>query len=407
MRKIKLTEYRERGPYRLAISERDSLKAALPSLTIQPAMGAEGAYCLTPASIVGAVEVGDISLMIEPKIGISQLISLACYAIGKVKFQDRDFDVREERALPDALALALSSAARRAFGRGLLHGYLVQEEALQTVRGRIRFNDQIRRRFGIPLPVEVRYDEFTDDIVANRLVKAAVARLGKSGLRPGKARTDLGWVWAMLDNVSLVEFPPKSVPEVKFDRLNEHYRSVVALARLILRHGAFESGRGDVRAQGFLMDMNVVFQEFVTVAFREALGVSEGAFKESEIPSLDVLAVGEKGKISLWPDLVWRVGSACVFVGDAKYKRIMNERIPNADLYQMLAYVTASGLPSGMLIYAKEEGEADGTIYRVRNSGEELKELHVVALDLEGDLDAILCRVGALGSRIRGIVGLA
>ena len=62
---------------------------------------------------------------------------------------------------------------------------------------------------------------------------------------------------------------------MKFDRLNEHYRSVVALARLILRHGAFESGRGDVRAQGFLMDMNVVFQEFVTVALREALGVSE------------------------------------------------------------------------------------------------------------------------------------
>ena len=396
MRKVKLTEYRERGPYRLAISERDSLKAALPSLTIQPAMGAEGAYCLTPASIVGAVEVGDISLMIEPKIGISQLISLACYAIGKVKFQDRDFDVREERALPDALALALSSAARRAFGRGLLHGYLMQEEALQTVRGRIRFDDQIRRRFGIPLPVEVRYDEFTDDILANRLVKTAVARLGGLRLRSRKARMGLGRAWAMLDNVSLVEFPPKSVPEVKIDRLNEHYRSVVALARLILRHGAFESGRGEVRAQGFLMDMNGVFQEFVTVALREALGVSDRVFGEDWICPLDV-----KGGIKLKPDLVWKEGTSYRFVGDAKYKRIKDERIPNADLYQMLAYVTASGLPGGMLIYAKEDGESDGTIYRVRNSGEELKELHVVALDLEGDLDAILGRVGEVAGRIR------
>ena len=396
MRKVKLTEYRERGPYRLAISERDSLKAALPSLTIQPAMGAEGAYCLTPGSIVGAVEVGDISLMIEPKIGISQLISLACYAIGKVKFQDTDVDLPEQTALPDALALALSAAARRAFGRGLLHGYLVQEEAMQTVRGRIRFNDQIRRRFGIPLPVEVRYDEFTDDILANRLVKAAVARLGGLQLRSREASTGLGWVWAMLDNVLLVDYRPKDVPEVKFDRLNEHYRSVVALARLILRHGAFESGRGEVRAQGFLMDMNVVFQEFLTVALREVLGVSESAFKERYINELD-----EEERIRLKPDLVWREGSYYRFIGDAKYKLINDKRFPNADMYQMLAYLTASGLSSGMLIYAKDETEEIS--YRVRNSG---KELHVITLDLSGNLDDILERVKGLGGRIKELAGV-
>ena len=47
--------------------------------------------------------------------------------------------------------LALIAAARRAFGRGLLRGYLTEEEALHTVRGRIRFDEQIRRRYGIPL----------------------------------------------------------------------------------------------------------------------------------------------------------------------------------------------------------------------------------------------------------------
>ena len=61
------------------------------------------------------------------------------------------------------------AAARRAFGRGLLRGYLTEEEALHTVRGRIRFDEQIRRRYGIPLPVELRFDEFTEDILANRL----------------------------------------------------------------------------------------------------------------------------------------------------------------------------------------------------------------------------------------------
>ena len=63
-----------------------------------------------------------------------------------------------------------------------------------------------------------------------------------------------------------------------FDRINEHCRGVVELSRLVLRHGAFAAGRGAVRASGFLMDMNVVFQEFVTQALREALRLSERDF---------------------------------------------------------------------------------------------------------------------------------
>ena len=139
------------------------------------------------------------------------------------------------------------------------------------------------------------------------------------------------------------------------------------------------------------MDMNVVFQEFVTVALREALGVSTDALRERTIDSLD-----RGGRVHLRPDLVWKEGSTYIFVGDAKYKRIRDERVPNADLYQLLAYVTALDLPGGMLIYA--EGEADPVIHDVRNSG---KRLEVAALDLSGTLEEILHRVGKLAGRIR------
>ena len=151
------------------------MKAKELSLTITPTGDAEGTYYLTPSFIVGALEVGGLSVLIEPKLGIPQLLSLACYAIDKIGFRQEQFDFPDEYALPDMLALALASAARRAFSCGLLHGYRIKEEELYTVRGRIQFDEQIRCRFGIPLPIEVRYDEFTDDILANRLVKAAIA----------------------------------------------------------------------------------------------------------------------------------------------------------------------------------------------------------------------------------------
>ena len=392
-RPINLQEYQPSGSHRLSANERDTL-AQVARVNVAPAKGLDNAYILTPQSTIGAVTVGDLSVLIKPKIEIRKVLALACYAIGNgtVKFQTEDFGFHQEDALHDFLAIALAFQARKAFARGLLHGYRTEEEALYTVRGRIRFDEQLRRRFGIPLPVEVRYDEFTDDVLPNQLVKAAAYRLGRTRLRSALARRELGWLAAMLEEVSLVEFPPINVPAVRYDRLNEHYRSVVELSRLILRHGAFEAGRGVVRASGFLMDMNVVFQEFVTVALREDLGLSPAVFGERNIDSLD-----SGGRIHLRPDLTWWDGRSCVFVGDAKYKKITHSSVPNADLYQLLAYATALDLPGGLLIYAQGEDRASANI-SVRHAD---KRLEVASLDISGTLEETLARVKSLSTRVR------
>ena len=392
MRQIDLQEYQDSVPHALSVGERDALASKELSLGITPVSGEDGKYIIRPGSTVGALEVGGLSVLIRPKIGIPKLLSLACYAMGMYKPDDvRLFDFKQDETLPDTLALALVAAARRAFSRGLLHGYQRREEALHTIRGRIRFAEQIRRRFGVPLPVEVRYNEFTADIVENRLVKAAVMRLGAMRLRSPDARRGLGWIAGMLSDVSPVEFASNDVPPVSFDRLNEHYRGVVGLARLVLMHSAFEAGRGRVRALGFLMNMNDVFQEFVTVALRDALGLSERVFREKRIPSLDL-----GGDVRLSPDLTWWDGGGCVFVGDAKYKNIAVRSVPNADIYQLLAYTTALDLPGGLLIYA--QGEADAAVYEVRHAG---KRLEVAALDLSGELNDILARVDMLAEKVR------
>ena len=69
--------------------------------------------------------------------------------------------------------------------------------------------------------------------------------------------------------------------------------------------------------------------------------------------------------------------------------------MPNADLYQLLAYATALDLPGGLLIYA--QGEAEGATYDIRHT---CKQLEVVALDLSGSLEEILERVKAIAHRI-------
>ena len=391
-RPLNLREHVRSGPHRLSIEQRDALREAGLSLTMEPTAGTDGAYHLTPGSVVGAVEVSDLSVLIAPKIGIPQLLTLVCFAAGTFEPRHELFDYPRDEAPADVLALALGSAARRAFGRGLLHGYRSEDDSLLTVRGRIRIDEQIRRRHGIAPPIEVRFDEFTDDIAANRLVKSAVGLLGRMRLRSPAARRELGWIAGILTNVSTVEYPAGAVPEVQFDRLNEHYREVVGLARLVLQHCTFESGRGGVRASGFRVDMTTVFQDLVPTGLRQALGLSAETFGEQKIRSLD-----EGGSVNLQPDLTWRHGGSVVFVGDAKYKNLAGG-LPNADIYQLLAYVTAASLPGGLLIYAK--GEAQPAIFTLRGSR---RRLEVVALDLSGTLDEVLERLCAIANRVKAL----
>ncbi len=67
------------------------------------------------------------------------------------------------------------------------------------------------------------------------------------------------------------------------------------------------------------------------------------------------------------PDMMWERAGLPVTVIDAKYKALRPADYPHADLYQMLAYCTALGLPDGHLIYAK--GEAEPTRHIARRSG--------------------------------------
>ena len=399
MRPIDLQEYVTSEPRELSAGQRDALGEAVPSLNIEPALGRTGAYCLKPGSTIGALEIGDLSVAIHPKLDISRVLFLASYAPGAFKPQEKRFDFAEADTLVEALALALEAAARRAFARGLLHGYRTEEEALHTVRGRILVAEQIRRRFGVPVPLEVRYDEFTEDILANRLVKAAAGLLGRMRIRSAPARAGLRWIGAMLGNVTPVRFAPSDVPEVTFDRLNEHYREVVGLARLILRHWAFEAERGGVRAAGFLMDMNTVFQEFVTEALREELRVAAHTLcSDRELTGRRRIYLDDGGAIRLKPDLTWWDGPTCTFVGDAKYKNADGGRVPNADLYQLLAYTTALDLPGGLLVYAR--GEADPATYQVRNAGTRLE---VAAVDLAGSIEELRASIGRVAAWVRAL----
>ncbi|MCA1707459.1 MAG: McrC family protein [Actinobacteria bacterium] len=221
------------------------------------------------------------------------------------------------------------------------------------MRGRIRFADQLRARPGLALPVELQYDDFTVDILENRLLRAAVERLLRLPLRHESSRRDLRELHSSLATVTPVHYRPGRVPEPTWTRLNGRYRPAVDLARLILDNSSLDLKSGSMTATSVLFNMATVFENFVVIALREALRATPRTFPQGA--SGRRLRLDNEGDITLEPDLSWWQNDRCVFVGDCKYKRAKVEGIPNADLYQLLAYTTALDLPDGLLIYAAGE----------------------------------------------------
>ncbi len=398
MTRLTLTEHKPSPETYLSAEQLDALRQVVRLIDVSPT-SKSNTWILRPGSEIGVIRLPDLTIEIRPKLPIERVLFLISYTLDRLDFSGEVVDLAQPPDLVEAMVRIFHDAVRQATGRGLLQGYQTREETLNVVRGRIRIEEQLRRRFGIAVPIEVRYDEFTPDIEANRLLKAAVRRLSWLPQRSRDSRRLLSAMRAVFANVSTVEYRPTHLPEVPATPLNAHYQPALALARLVLRSGTVELAAGQVQSASFLIDMNKVFEDFVVVALRDALRLTEYTFPQ-EARGHD-LWLDEGRDVRLKPDLSWWQASRCVFVGDAKYKPTTVHGAQTHDIYQALAYALAADLPGALLIYAHDDQDRiDPVTYHIPALDKHIK-IEVDVLNLQGQPKEILKRVDRLACKVR------
>jgi len=310
-------------------------------------------YRISGVRKVGVVRIAGHDVWIRPKTPVRRLFSMLGYArAGSAIWEDEDFGFAADDELVPALAHAFERQASRALAGGALRGYVTRDDALPLVRGRWRIGDQLTRRGGQPLPVEVSFDDYVEDIAENQLVLTAATRLLRLPGVPVDVVGRLRRVVRVLDGVTVIPVGAP-VPVVRPDRRNARYSAVLPLALLVLSGASIEQRAGSLVGAGFLVDMWSVFEDFVTAALREAFRPYGGELVAQYASTLDV-----EGTVKIAPDLVWLVDGevrACV---DVKYKVEKHGQYPNADLYQMAAYCRRFGLGEGWLVYAAGSDDA-------------------------------------------------
>jgi len=352
-------------------------------VTAAPSPYSPGLWQVGPAGKVGAARIVDLEVHIEPKVAIARLMFLVGYSQHGAAWRPEAVPVAEAADLVAVVAQALWRQTERAIHQGLLPGYIVIDESSLVLRGRLRESEQLHRHHGLPLPLEIRHDEFTVDIPENRILRTACERmLAVPRVDAESQRMLRRMLRDFADVTPLSRIDP--IPDWQATRLNVRYHTALRLAELVLRATSIEHQRGGVAVNGFLLDMPRLFEGFVTMALREAIVPMYGGRLDSQ----DRSHFDQAEQVMLKPDIVWKIRGSAVAVIDAKYKAEKPAGYPNADLYQLLAYCTVLGLDRGHLVYAK--GNEYPARHIVRRSGIEIL-CH--AIDLSQDPEELLGQI--------------
>jgi len=387
IRRLTLPEYTRRAYPPLPRAAAHAL-AATGAVTV--AADLDGRSVLASTSYVGTVRAGDVELRVTPKTGIRRLLWLIGHAQDPSGWRPDDLvDLTDTDDITTAVAVSFLAAADRALARGVLQGYRTIDEALPLLRGRLREADQLRHRLALPVPLEVRYDDYTIDTPENRLLLAATLRLLRLPGLPTATRVGLRRLRTLLADVTAT-VPGEQLPPDRDDRLVRPYLPALRLARLVLAGRSIDQPPGPATASGFLFDLNHVFEDWLTVALRRALHPYGGHLSAQHRTHLD-----SARSVPIRPDLVWHLNGQPAAVLDAKYKSAGTGRSPREDLYQMLAYCTALDLAAGHLVYAA--GPHTPRRHIVRNTAIELR---IWALDLAKPIPDLLAEVDDLATAV-------
>ena len=284
---------------------------------------------------------------------------------------------RRGDSLLELFALLFVEASERVLRRGLLSGYFEREDDLPMVRGRILGDRQVLERFGQLDRIICRFDELEHDVVENQLLTAALQvaspRVTSVGLQRRISRLR-GVLEPICDTDQLDLVAARAT--VTYNRLNAHYETAHQLGWLLFDALGIDDlfAPGEARSFSFLLNMNQLFERFVTRVVEQVLPVARYRVT-SQIPFRSVVwnVSSQRPYTNVIPDVVVeRRGESGRVAIDAKYKLYDERGFDQSDIYQTFLYAfalgaTASGgVPTSLLLYPATAEEPRSTRLRIR-----------------------------------------
>ena len=356
------------------------------------------------SSWVGVIRFEAFTLTIRPKLPNVDIVRMLLVSGGLDRLRrylaTRTYQFSEELSLFDLIALLFADACAVVERQGLLRGYIIEEDDLPVLRGRLRLAEQVRRRYGQINRLECRFDEHHSDIIDNQILATALAwcRRGVQNVLVRRRIQQVADIFDAACNQLSTDWREVRAG-MTYDRLNAHYQEAHSLAWTVLEGLGVRDliAAGNTSGFAFLLDMNPLFEEFVTVLVRTALRENPIVIHAQAKIGGHIWDVGrDRSYARIIPDILVEAPSGKQIAIDAKYKRYDEQKLAQSDIYQISMYAHAfhdAGRtpPGALLLYPAERSSRPHTRLQIRDRhGVTQARLYAQGVDIPRALDGLM-----------------
>lgn len=331
-------------------------------------------------------------------IPIKNLYYLLAYAFSALKdhnysnLEKEDFDSAED-LFAEILILAVSKQLKQ----GLKRGYLLIEEEISSVRGKILLAESFKEGSLQRKKLICSHDEYNEDCYFNRIIKTTLILLLKSVIRKDR-KSKIRHLLKFFENVS--ELNPHRINwKQQYDRNSATYRLIIYICNLLVNSKIQSNSKDGKSLEDYIdeRELSHLYEKFILEYYRRhysnELSADDSQIKWAEVESDDLsLLPSMKSDITLTNKKRNKV-----LIIDAKFysqslqKRFEKFSIHSGNLYQIFTYVKNKSFTcsdkevSGLLLYAKTDHELQPKA-KFKMSG---NDIYVDNLDLSTDFSLI------------------
>ena len=246
--------------------------------------------------------------------------------------------------------------------RGIRKHYVNINENVRFLKGSLDFSKQVRFNLLHKERFFVKYDEFSEDIPHNRLIKSTLLLLLKKTRSP-KNKIRIHEFLAFMENVQESKNIHKDLSHINnLNRLFSDYAKILPWTKVFLLGESFTNFKGNSLNKAILFPMERIFEDYIGSGFKRYYSNSEVTLQEKKMALVNKHNGSKKFKLK--PDIVI-FGDQSLII-DTKWKIIdqsksrENYKISQADMYQLYAYGkkysnTMNSEPGLVLLYPKQE----------------------------------------------------
>jgi 5-methylcytosine-specific restriction enzyme subunit McrC len=301
-------------------------------------------------NFIGTVQFSDFNLRIVPKMykktekevwkNIAQCMHFARNYSPEKMIQFEKIQISsDDIILQDFLVWTLVYECQELLRRGLLKSYVTHEENLPYLKGKLVMKNQFQNDISKKVEFFCEYDELEFDNIENRIVLQTLIQCRRIAINSELKKE----VFKLIQQFSgVIQKVPINIEDIKrvsrgYTRQNIHYKDTHVICEMIMENKGisdfYHHGIESSFSIPFFVDMNKIFEDFVTRIFNDYYGDDETILSQAKQKAWNVNETNRG--IKMIPDIVLENKKREITIIDVKYK----DKLHVSDLYQIGFYI--------------------------------------------------------------------